>query len=529
MVRKIPFDFKASLNMPNWHKAFTAVIDERFMLDFYEQQEQRIVDYIQSLKNNEKRDNFLLSLPSLKSRLNGFVLVVLTLQNAQKKKIDLVSTLGEVNFLKTGDKQYLENKTTQILTEKPLKTYFFRRVVRTLTWTKWWKLLATILKPNVIAVGHNEILRQKAKSSKQRIYFYQASALLRKINQNNFDYKQPEYLYKLCEETYDVLLGDLKIENKYLDKFNYLVKDFIEDFLSGDAKALNECYQYSKLPKNIWIGTGIDYSFRLLALAVLRKGGKVTSFSHASWTVLYPSYKSFYFGEFAVTNEFVDITPASKNNFYSQYLKRFPTSLNDPFVISSLNKNTALSRYVGNTNIKETKQKPTVVYTSNAIKCLDIQDPMSDSMNYLKWQLDLTDILDKVNIDLICQPHPEGIFKDKKLIHPLREKYNIPYRSFETIIQQADVFLVDFIHSTTFGEMLVTDKPIVRIGWYDDNKFYGIPERLKSLMDKRCRNIEVDFDKNNLPVVDVTLLEKALTENWQEKVDSTKFRELLIG
>ena len=170
-----------------------------------------------------------------------------------------------------------------------------------------------------------------------------------------------------------------------------------------------------------------------------------------------------------------------------------------------------------------------MVYTSSPMRELTISMPMGNYMAYLKWQLNLTDILDKMDIDLICQPHPEGIFVDKKLTHLLRKKYNLPYRSFETIMQKADIFLVDFIHSTTSGEMLVTDKPIVRIGWCDNNKFYGVSERLKPLLDKRCRNIQASFNKNGLPAIDEKKLEHALTHNWQEKVDSTEFRELLIG
>ena len=61
---------------------------------------------------------------------------------------------------------------------------------------------------------------------------------------------------------------------------------------------------------------------------------------------------------------------------------------------------------------------------STAIREFSLGVAISNDMVYLKWQLNLTDILDKMNIDLICQPHPEGVFKDKTLIHPLLRKYN---------------------------------------------------------------------------------------------------------
>ena len=119
MNKKIPFDFKASLNIPMWHKDFMNVVNEEDVNVFLKQQNENIVKYIKSLKNNDKRDNFLLSLPSLMDRVNGYIIALLAIQGCDKNNLELASTLGEVNFLKTGDKKYLENKTKIILSEKP--------------------------------------------------------------------------------------------------------------------------------------------------------------------------------------------------------------------------------------------------------------------------------------------------------------------------------------------------------------------------------------------------------------------------
>ena len=476
-MKNIPFDFKASIDIPNWHKDFDSVIDEKVILEFIKQQEIRIVEYIQLLKNDKKRDLFLLSLPNIRDRLNGYVLAGLSVQNADKKNVNLISTLEEVNFLKTGEKKYLENRKKPTLSEKPLKTYFIRRIVRTLTWTSWWRLPLTMMKPEIIAVAHNEILVQKAKLSSERIFFYQAGELLNRIKKEKHKHQKTDIVEKLYRETYEILIGDLKIEGKYLDRFKYLVTEFIKDCFLRDIVLLEKCYNYKKLPKNIWIGPGTNYSFRLLALAVLRNGGVVNSFAHATGNLLIASYKSRYFGEFAVTNNYADITSKAGELYYKNYLKEFPVSINKSFKVSSIKSNIKFKHYQNSSIRKNTR--PTVVYTSNAYRDLSIGAPMASFMAYLKWQLNLTDMLDKMDIDLICQPHPEGIFVDKKLTHTLKDKYNLPHRPFEKNMQKADLFLVDFIHSTTFGEMLVTDRPIVRIGWCDNNKFYGISEILK--------------------------------------------------
>jgi hypothetical protein len=151
-------------------------------------------------------------------------------------------------------------------------------------------------------------------------------------------------------------------------------------------------------------------------------------------------------------------------------------------------------------------------------------------MVYLEWQLRLTKMLDKMDIDLICQPHPGGIFSNRLLTHPLREKYDLPYRSFEDIKEQADMFLIDSIYSTVVGRMLITDKPIVRISFMDSSNYYGLRDDNKNMINNRCRLIKASFNKDdNLPYVDFKELERLLTRNWKERVDSTEFKELLIG
>jgi hypothetical protein len=141
-------------------------------------------------------------------------------------------------------------------------------------------------------------------------------------------------------------------------------------------------------------------------------------------------------------------------------------------------------------------------------------------MVYLDWQLRLVELLQQMDINLICQPHPQGVFRDRKA-------FDIPYRNFEEIIDQADVFLVDYIHSTIFGEMLASARPIVRIAC-NDNTEAGVHAELKPLLDARCRTVPVSFGDDNLPYIDKDRLEHAILNNWREKVDARVFRELLL-
>ena len=528
-MKKIPFDFKASLQIPNWDKDFIAVIDEKEMDIFFGKQNQRIAKYVQSLQNDMTRDIVLLSLPILMDRINSYIVALASVQNSNSLNVHLATTFPEVNFIQTGDKKYLENKTIQKpLVAQSLKTSLLRRIIRTATWTKWWKLPWTIIRPEVIAVSHNEIVQQRAKMSKKRIYFYQASELLLAIDKIKIDDrdKMPR-LENVNKMLYTMLIGDFRTKDSYLENFKYLADDFIQEFVSKNYASFQKCLKYDKLPSYLWMGTGTTYSSRILALSVLRRGGKVLSCAHATGNTLNPSYERMYFGEFAVTNEFVEITPKAKDLYSQAYFRQFPAQVNQPFQISSLQQNKKFKPYQ-QISINKHK-KPTVLYASNAMRNSGRGAPFSSYMSYLSWQLDLTRLLDVMDINLLCQPHPEGIFTDQSLVHPLRVKYNLPHQRLEAIIKKADVFLVDFIHSTTFGEILVTEKPIVRIGWLDDSDYYGVAQHLRPLLNRRCRDIQVEFDGENIPFLNKNDLEKALTNNWQEKIDSLEFRKILIG
>lgn len=527
-MRKIPFDFKASLDLPNWNKDFKWMISEQIVENSYAKQDENIVKYIEKIKNDKKKLNlFLLPINFIRTRIMGLFIAALAVQNSEKESVDLISTLSEVNFLKTGNKKLLKTNTEQIIRGKNPKFAFLRRIARTLIWTKWYKLPLTIIKPEIIAVGHNEVLVRKAQLSNKRIYFYQYFNIIDKANKLYKKQQLPNYYDELCEDIYKLLVDEDILEDIYKQRLRKLAYYFIKNSVKRDFHALESLYQYKKLPKNIWIGTGTSYSFRLLALVVQYQKGKVAGFSHSGGFAYQPCFSSLYFKEFAAINKFVENTKKGAKIIRLDYLKNHKHIKQD-FKIISIDGNQKIKKYTKYYR-KLKNKKPTVLYVSTALHELIRGYAIHNDMIYLNWQLRLTNMLDKMDINLICQPHPEGVFKDKSLIHPLRAKYSIPYRKFEKIIHLADVFLVDYIFSTTFAEMSVTDKPIARIGWLDNSHYYGINDSIKILMDKRCRNIKALFGDDNLPYIDEKELEYALTHNWQEKVDSTEFRELLIG
>jgi hypothetical protein len=525
---KLPFDYFAALTMSGWRDNFRWMLSEDYAETLCEDIDKRINIYAKGLASDRKKQNlFLLALPILRNRIIELQFAALTVQAAEKENIDLVSSLNEVNYLKTGDERYLTSHVGFGLLEKGIKWLFLRRLLRTLTWTPWWKLPWVLLDPEILAVTHNDTLRRKAWLAKKRVYFYQAGLLFKKAKAAYKRQSLSSGVELMCEEIFALLVNKNLFTEIYFNRLKSLAAAFINEHLSTSFHDLEAFYQYKQLPDAVWIGSGGVYASRAIALAVLDCGGKVMSFAHATGTVLTPDYDLLEMVELSVTSEFVDLTPAAAERINRHYSSADRAAFHD-FNISGIDGSPQYKKCVAKANAAARNNKrPTVVFTPTETTLY--KGPiLASNMVYLDWQLRLVKLLQEMDIDLICQPHPEGVFRDRRLIHPLREAFNIPLRKFEEIIDRADVFLVDYIHSTIFGEMLASDIPIVRLA-LNDNSVNGIHADLKPLLDKRCRTVPVTFDENNLPRIDKDQLEYALLHNWREKVDSRVFKELLLG
>jgi hypothetical protein len=525
---KLPFDYFAALKMPGWRDGFRWMLSEAQNMTIFEGLDKRIIAFAKKLSSERKKQNlFLLAIPTIRNRITGLQLAALTVQVAAEENIDLVSSLDEVNYLKTGEGKYLTGRLGFELVEKGVRWLFFRRLLRTLSWTPWWLLPLTVWFPDAVAVTHNDSLRRKARLLKKRVYFYQASLLFEKAKVGYRQQNLPGDAETLGGEIFELLVDKKLFRGVYLTRLEALAKAFIGGHLQTCHHDLEALYRCSFLPEHVWIGSGGGYVSRAIALAVLQRGGKVTSFAHATGTVLTPNYELLEMVELAVTGEFVDLTPAAVERIDKHFPAEDRAAFHD-FKISSIDGSPHYKKYVAKANARRTdSNKPTVVYTPTETT-LFIGPIYSANMVYLDWQLRLVKMLQEMDIDLICQPHPQGVFRDRNLMHPLRKAFNIPYRRFEDIIDQADVFLVDFIHSTIFGEMLASTQPIVRIALNDDGR-NGVSAEVKPLLDERCKTVPVFFGEDNLPYVDKQLLEHAIVNNWREKVDPVVFKQLLLG
>ena len=99
--------------------------------------------------------------------------------------------------------------------------------------------------------------------------------------------------------------------------------------------------------------------------------------------------------------------------------------------------------------LKRPNGRRRVIYASGKLRGLRQTVPAQlPDLVYLDWQMRLVERLNELPIELICKPHPEGITAGEA--HPLTNIGDVRSGRFEDLIPEADVFVLDVPHSTTF-------------------------------------------------------------------------------
>ena len=133
--------------------------------------------------------------------------------------------------------------------------------------------------------------------------------------------------------------------------------------------------------------------------------------------------------------------------------------------------------------------------------------PMMPDIALIDWQLRLLSHLSKLGYEILVKPHPESqidvpeFFKDSIGVKVLTEK-------FEKAYKKADILLIDYPGSTTFGFALKTKKPLIFI----DFSYMQWHLKEKELLKKRCYIVKGKFLIDNRAAIDWNDLNLSLIE-----------------
>ncbi len=424
----------------------------------------------------------------------------------------------EIGYLRGHDDTIIEETAGSLLL--PASTIRFRalrRMLRINTWTPPSRLLRVMLAPQGIAIQHNALMRD---------WIRQQRALIRAAYTD--EVFQSSRAERLSVDTAGIaakLAAGITRLPGIADSITERLRTLIERMLFEDAEdAASLCGQLraqASIPKLLLTGTGSQRVSRALGLEVLRRGGSVTRFSHGGSDLLLDFPDAFAERDLLVSSNFVVPSAASAHigvvETATARANRFR-----PVEVLAGRGDPSLDPGKASYRAYKPGARPRVAYVSTAYYGFhQVLPPLLPAPLYFDWQIRLLNLLRRLPVDVICKPHPEGLYNSSPLLAPYCDIYPAP---FEKMLSKADVLVYDFAATTTLSIGLCTDRPIVLI----DHGAMRFNDTVSPHIKARCRVVRASWDSRNRPVVDSDELADAVCgQPW--RVDPSYFRNLFLG
>lgn len=518
-ARGVPFDIAATRTMENWRDDLAWPLPMAPLQAALAGRQRAFLETIGVLPDGDGRRAALLAAGRCISSVSALLEAALLVQAERASELRVMGGPPELDWLR-GDGD-TPPATPQRLGQPGGATnaMVFRRVARTLSWTPWWRLLSTVLAPDVVAVTHNAMLREAAAQSRHRVAFRHGDALFRKWTQDAPVVEAPD-------ELVDILSGALCDEPTLAAPMRArllgLVRPKLAQYLAKAASDMAALARIRQLPRRLWSGSGGNYPARALGIEVMRRGGETVRYDHGGSTGMTDGPDSLALRETAISTRFVAPTEAVAALCRAQAAAR-PVRGFPPPVISS-GAGDPHMRGAMTLPPRPRNAQPKVVYATGALYGFrQLIPPVLRDPVYLDWQLRLAEALAALPIDMLLKPHPEGIFRGQP--HPLAEAGPATSARFEAVMANADVFVFDFALSTAFWTALCSDRPVVFI----DLGLAPFDPAIRTALQERCRVVTAQWGPDNIPRLTHDELGDAIAEAVRSRPDPTRFRQLIAG
>ena len=142
-------------------------------------------------------------------------------------------------------------------------------------------------------------------------------------------------------------------------------------------------------------------------------------------------------------------------------------------------------------------------------------DAMMPDIVSIDWQLRLLNYLSKEGHTVLVKQHPNSLVRMPKFFF---EKIGVKdvKGKFEDVYNQADIIIIDYSGSTTFGSALKSQKPVIFI----DFGFMNLRSEDIKVLKKSCYLIEGSFLEDNRADINWSELKRGLEEchNYNESI-----------
>lgn len=518
--RSAPYDYDTAAELGAWREDLMWPVPHRLSFDNAKVALGLLLASLRPIDDPDLQDVALLSLGMVFAASLPTAEASLAVAREDSHGLRMVGAAPELAYLRgdTNELPPVRDIGIYRAAQKP-PLAFARRIARTRSWTPLPRMLATLLKPDAMAISHNDLLIEAATLAK--VGFHHADSMFLNVRDRFGDRPGIPGWQDLVEPIVAALVEAYAPPYCMGKRLRHVVAAQASAILEAASRDVAALRVARKLPQTIWAGTGGYWPSRALGIEVLRRGGEVHRFDHGGGMGLNALCELWAATEFVVSSNYMMPTPALANRVEASGVRRFLSS--ERGIQVSGGRGDPLHRDA--TRILRTKRQSQRRVTYTPVSLLGYRQmlpPRLPDLVNLDWQLRFTELLKGLPVELTCRPHPVGLFSNRP--NPLAEVISLSERVFEDLIADTDVFVFDYVQSTTFYEALCTDRPVVLID-------FGLPvfeDDALAMLTARCRIVPAEFDAGNRPYVDAAKLESAICDG-DDFADPSAFRSLLVG
>lgn len=365
-----------------------------------------------------------------------------------------------------------------------------RPVARTLawtaSWTPWWKMPATLLRPCCTVFNFNPLLAADAKASPERFRYENCELTLRDAIDSMPAHAPTNQLKEKAGELFANVVCNIPVSSDIRDRLIAVLTERSAVLLANIYRVMRGLADQPDLPENLWAGTGGYWPSRLVGLEAKRRGGIVKRFDHGGNRILRKDLQNTAVVEATVATHVVMFTKETAAWWARQDLSNLLPGGKSVSIESPISRPVKIDRPKPTAVARD---RPRVLYVSGAIRGFRqvIPAAMPDVV-YLDFQFRVAEFLSRLPIDLFLRPHPDGLMGGPR--HPINAVKPVAEQNFEELLKECDVVVLDSPFSRVIGSALGSSKQVVFL----DPGYDYFREDISPVVRERCHVISLTQD-----------------------------------
>ena len=367
----------------------------------------------------------------------------------------------------------------------------------------------SVLRNDIISTQRTNMITRHAEEVQDDVVFCRSTKWF-----DSIDIEDCTKGYQFSKIDKDLLEISKDTIEKHGVVFDECLSDYFADIIKNSIPYfrgyINALCAKDNLPQRLWIGTSGNIWDSILKVAVKQKGGYVCGHDHGTG---HAHFKTPIMG-------IIELWGSDEFYTFSCELEKVaaPWSLMDANPVKITEPKSRENNKPEFTRINNKVQNIFLLSTVYE-KDRGRLHPLMPDILQIDWQARFISFMKNKNYDVTIKSHPESSFKTPKSFeNTLGAQINSD--RFEEVFETADLFIFDYICTSTLTEALRTNIPIIIVDFGD------IPWSNKALelATKRCAFIKGICDKDNRLQIDWDCF-NAEVKNAIERSDNKEFYE----